>query len=110
MLNQLKPWYQHPLLTIPKQFIWENESPQTFRATLQTEHMQRIINEFPDDTVSSENVIAFLDAVETIFTTTAKRCLKTKTTTKGRRNEISFKKTWFDKEMSQEARTKKTRQ
>ena len=53
-----------------------------FRATLQTEHIQRIINEFLGDTVPSENVITSLDAVETIFTTTAKRCLKIKSTKK----------------------------
>jgi len=41
-----------------------------------------MINEFPNDTVPSENVITSLDAVETIFTATAKLCLKLKTTTK----------------------------
>ena len=103
------PVVNDKLLHLLKQFNWENESPQKFRATLRTEHMQRMINEFPDDTVSSENVITSLDAVETIFTATAKRSLNTKTTTKGRRNEISFSKKWFDKEVS-EARTTKTGQ
>ena len=42
----------------------------------------------------SENVITSHDAVET---TTAKRCLKIKTTKK-RRHKISFNKKWFDKE------------
>ena len=62
------PVVNDTLLHLPKQFIWENESRQKFRATLQTEHAQRMINEFPDDTVPSENVITSLDAVETIFT------------------------------------------
>ena len=48
--------------------------------------------------------------LETILTTAAKRCLKIKITTKGRRNQISFNKKWFDKEMFQEARTMKTGQ
>ena len=69
-----------------------------------------MINEFPDDAVSSEKVITSLDAVETIFTTTAKRCLKIKITAKRRRNEISFNKKWLETEMSQEARTMKTGQ
>ena len=56
-----------------------------------------MINEFPDDTVPSENVTTSLDALETIFTTTAKQSLKIKITTKGRRDEISFNKKWFDK-------------
>ena len=56
-----------------------------------------MIKEFLDDNVQSENVITSLDAVETIFTTTAKRCLKIKTTKK-RRHKISFNKKWFDKE------------
>ena len=54
-------------LRLPKQFIRENESPQKFRARVRTEHIQGMINEFPDDTVPSENVITSLDAVETIF-------------------------------------------
>ena len=94
------PVVNDTLLHLPKQFIWENESPQKFRATIQTEHTQRMINEFPDGTVPSENVITSLDAVETIFTATAKRSLNIKTTTKGRRNEISFSKKRFDKEVS----------
>ena len=48
--------------------------------------MQRMINDFPDDAVSSENVITSLDAVESIFTSFMS---KIKTTTKRRRNEIS---------------------
>ena len=95
--NPVAPIINDTLLHLPKQFIWENESPQKFRATLQTEHIQRMINEFLDDTVPSENVITSLDAVETIFTTTSKRCLKIKTTKK-RRHKISFNKKWFDKE------------
>ena len=95
--NPVAPIINDALLHLPKQFIWENESPQKFRATLQTEHIQRMINEFLDDAVPSENVITSLDAVETIFTTTAKRCLKIKTTKK-RRHKISFNKKWFDKE------------
>ena len=42
---------------LPEQFIQESESPQKFRATLQTEHMQGTIDEFLDDNVPSENVI-----------------------------------------------------
>ena len=90
-----------PIITIiplPKQFIWENESPKKFRATIQTEHVQRMINKFLDDTVPSENVITSLDAMENIFTTT-KQCLKINTAKKRWRNKISFnKKKWFDKE------------
>ena len=55
------PVINNTLLHLPKQFIWENESPQKFRATLQTEYTQRMINEFADDTVPSENVITSLD-------------------------------------------------
>ena len=95
--NPIAPIINDTLLHLPKQFIWENESPQKFRATLQTKHIQRMINEFLDDTVPSENVMTSLDAVETIFTTTAKRCLKIKTTKK-RRHKISVNKKWFDKE------------
>ena len=90
-----KPLVQTPVINdtlqhLPKQFTWENEAPPKLRATLQTEYIKAIINEFLDDTVPSENVITSLDAVETIFTTTAKRCLKMKSTTKRRRKEISF--------------------
>ena len=55
-------------LHLPKQFIWENESPQKFRARVRTEYIQGMINEFPDDTVPSESIITSLDALETIFT------------------------------------------
>ena len=98
------------LLHLPKQFIWENESPQKFRASLRTEHIQRMIKEFPDDTVPSENVTTSLDAEATILLITTKRGLKIKTTTKGRRNKISFNEKWFHNEMCQEARTTKTSQ
>ena len=57
-----------------------------------------MINEFLDDTVSSENVITSLGAVETIFITTAKRCLKIKTTKKMTTKNIFQQKKWFGKE------------
>ena len=104
--NQVAPVINDTLLHLQKQFIWKNESKQKFRATLQAENIQRMIKEFLDDTVLSENVNASLNAGEDIFTTTAKRSLKIKTSTKRRRNRISFDKKWFDKE----ARTTKTSQ
>ena len=91
MLNGLSLWYQHQLVTIhlllhlPKQLFGKmNLYKNSAGATLQTENMQRMINEFLDDDVPSENVITSLDSVEIIFKTTAKRCFKIKTTTKRR--------------------------
>ena len=55
--NPVAPIINDTLLHLPEQFIQESESPQKLRATLQTEHMQRMINEFLDDNVPSENVI-----------------------------------------------------
>ena len=70
-----------------------SKSSQCFRATLRTVHIKRTINEFLDDTAPSENVITSLDALETISTTTTKRCLKIKTTA-----QISCNEKCFDKE------------
>ena len=77
--NPVAPVINNTLLHLPTQFIWENDSAQKFRATWQTEHVQRMINEFLDDTVPSENVITSLETIENIFTATAKQCLKIKT-------------------------------
>lgn len=96
--NPVAPVINNILLHLPKQFIWENDCAQKFRSTWQTEHVQRMINEFLDDTVPSENVITSLDAMENIFTTTAKLCLKIKTAKKGDITKYLSTKKWFDKE------------
>ena len=85
------------LIRLPKQFIWESDSSQKFRATLQSRDIQRMIHDFLLDSTPLGNINTCLDAVETILITTAKRCLKIKTIKK-RHNKISSSKKWFDKE------------
>ena len=85
------------LIRLPKQFIWESESSQKFRATPQSRDIQRMIHDFLVDSTPLGNINTCLDAVENILITTAKRCLKIKTIKK-RHNKISSSKKWFDKE------------
>ena len=85
------------LTPLPKQFFWENDSSQKFRATLQSEDIQRMIHDFMNTTTITRNVDMNLHAVENILISTAKRCLKIKTAKK-RRCKISSNKKWFDKE------------
>ena len=85
------------LIRLPKQFIWESDSSQKFRATLQSRDIHRMIHDFLLDSTPLGNINTCLDAVENILITTAKRCLKIKTIKK-RHNKISSSKKWFDKE------------
>ena len=64
---------------LPKQFFWENDSSQKFRATLQSEDIQRMIHDFMNTTTITRNVDLNPDAVENILISTAKRCLKIRT-------------------------------
>ena len=77
--NQLATTNTNDRLTrLPKQFIWESNSPQKFRAALQSRDIQRLIHDFRIDSGSDRNINTSLDAVENIILTTAKRCLKIK--------------------------------
>ena len=88
------------LTPLPKHLFllfWENDSSQKFRATLQSEDIQRMIHDFMNTTTITRNVDMNFDAVENILISTAKRCLKIKTAKK-RRCKTSWNKKWFDKE------------
>ena len=76
------------LIRLPKQFIWESDSSQKLRATLQSRDIQRMIHDFLLDSTPLGNINTCLDAVENLLITTAKRCLKIKTIKK-RHNKIS---------------------
>ena len=84
------------LTRLPKQFIWENDSSQKFRAALQSNDPQKLIHDFLIDERPDKDINTTLDEIENILTTAAKRCLKVKIIRK-RHIKISNKK-WFDKE------------
>ena len=84
------------LTRLPKQFIWENDSSQKFRAALQSNDLQNLIHDFLIDERPDKDINTTLDEIENILTTAAKRCLKIKIIRK-RHIKISNKK-WFDKE------------
>ena len=85
------------LTRLPKQFIWESNSPQKFRAALQSRGIQRMIHDFLVDSGPDRNINTSLDAVENIFLTTAKRCLKIKVIKKRHVRSPADNK-WFDKD------------
>ena len=85
------------LTRLPKQFIWESNSPQKFRAALQSRDIQRLIHDFLIDSGPDRNINTSLDAVENIILTTAKRCLKIKVIKK-RHVRLPANKKWFDKD------------
>ena len=66
------------LTRLSKQFIWETNSPQKFRATLQSRDIQRMTHDFLIHSGPDRNINTSLDAVENIIFTTAKCCLKIK--------------------------------
>ena len=85
------------LTRLPKQFIWESNSPQKLRAALQSRDIQRMIHDFLLDSGPDRNINTSLDAVESIILTTAKRCLKIKVIKK-RHLRLPANKKWFDKD------------
>ena len=64
------------LTRLPKQFIWENDSSQKFRAALQSNDLQNLIHDFLIDERPDKDINTTLDEIENILTTAAKRCLK----------------------------------
>ena len=85
------------LTRLPKQFIREGNSPQKFRAALQSRDIQRMIHDFLIDSGPDRNINTSLDAIENIILTTAKRCLKIKVIKK-RHVRLLANKKWFDKD------------
>ena len=65
------------LICLPKQ---ENayDSSQKFKTAVQTRDIQRMIHDFLVDCRTDKHINSYLDAVERILFTTAKRCLKIK--------------------------------
>ena len=84
------------LVSLPRQFCWENDSYLKFRNTLQTEPIQILIRECM--TRNSEDINASLDDVANILTTTSQLCLKIKTKRSRKRIKITSNKKWFDRE------------
>ena len=67
------------LIRLPKQFIWENDSSQKLITGLQTRDLQRMVFDILVDSRPDKHINSSLDAVERIFFTTAKHCLKLRT-------------------------------
>ena len=72
--------------------MWESDSTPKFKAALQ------IIQEYLSDINSAKNVNTSAEQVENILITTAKRCLKIRTTRRHKRTYSRSNKKWFDKE------------
>ena len=88
------------LICLPKQFIWENNSTQTFKTALQTRDIQRMIHDFLVDSRPDKHINSSLDAVERILFSAAKHCLKIKNVKRRytKLSSVSSNKKWFDKE------------
>ena len=57
------------LTRLPKQFIWENDSSQKFRAALQSNDLQKLIHDFLIDERPDKDINTTLDEIENILTT-----------------------------------------
>ena len=82
------------LTRLPKQFMWESDSTPKFKAALQSPNLQMIIQEYLSDINSAKNVNTSAEQVEIkILITTAKWCLKIRTTRRHKRtHSLSNKK------------------
>ena len=74
------------LTRLPKQFIWESNSPQKFRAALQSRDIQRLIHDFLIDSGPDRNINTSLDAVGNIILEPQRLSLKQGTGNGGMRN------------------------
>ena len=77
--------------------MWESDSKPKFKAALQSPNLQMIIQEYLSDINSANNVNTSAEQIENILITTAKQCLKIRTTRRHKRTYSSNKK-WFDRE------------
>ena len=85
------------LLSLPRQFCWENDSYLKFRNALRTEPIQILIREFRER--NTENANVSLDDAVNILTATSKICLcKIKTKRSRKRIRTTSNKKWFDRE------------
>lgn len=84
------------LISLPRQFCWENDSYLKFRNALRTEPIQILIREFMER--NTEDVNVSLDDAVNILTATSKICLKIKTKRSRKRIRITSSKKWFDRE------------
>ena len=84
------------LISLPRQFCWENDSYLKFRNALRTEPIQILIREFMER--NTEDVNVSLDDAVNILTAASKLCLKIKTKRSRKRIRITSSKKWFDRE------------
>ena len=78
--------------------MWESDSKPKFKAALQSPNLQMKIQEYLSDINSANNVNTSTEQVENILITTAKRCLKIRTTRRHKRTYSRSNKKWFDRE------------
>ena len=88
--------FTNRLISLPRQFCWENDSYLKFRNALRTEPIQILIREFMER--NTEDVNVSLDDAVNILTATSKICLKIKTKRSRKRIRITSSKKWFDRE------------
>ena len=84
------------LISLPRQFCWENDSYLKFRNALRTEPIQILIRECMER--NAEDVNVSLDDAVNILTATSKICLKIKTKRSRKRIRITSNKKWFVRE------------
>ena len=84
------------LISLPRQFCWQNDFYLKFRSALHTKPIQILIREFMER--NTENVNVSLDDTVNILTATSKICLKIKTKRSRKRIRITSNKKWFDLE------------
>ena len=72
--------------------MWESDSTPKFKAALQSPNLQMIIQEYLNEVNSAKNVNTSAEQVENILITTAKRCLKIRTTRRHKRTYSRSKK------------------
>ena len=90
--------HNNSLTRVSKQFVWESDSTQKFKGALRSPVIQTLIQDYTDERAHINDVNTSLDKVENIFITTARQCLKIKTTKQRKRIQSSSNKKWFDLE------------
>ena len=68
------------LTHVSKQFVSESDSKQKFKDVLRSPVLQTLIHDYIEERAHVQDVNTSLDKVENIFITTARQCLKIKTT------------------------------
>jgi len=82
------------LTRVSKQFVWESDSTQKFKDALRSPVIQTLIQDYIDKRAHINDVDTSLDKVENIFITTARQCLKIKTTKQRKRIKSSSNIDW----------------